>query len=274
MILPIQDCWYKINFVDETGCLPHTHTVSGEIIQTFENTGNILINGELYRMQKNGLYFIHSLATHLVSPDDLTRYNHSIIRINIPEVEKLCSNLFMSREYNKVFTERGGFFCELSPEDVIRVDSIFLKIHNILQNSDNGLTYAQLTSCFTELIDIALKNDTSDDNSDKISNSKIADIVSFISDNALTRISIDDICKKSHISKYHLCRTFKESLGITISEFIKSRRLSVAKQLLSETELTITQIAHRCCFTDASYFSKTFSGVFGITPTAFRAKYK
>lgn len=117
---------------------------------------------------------------------------------------------------------------------------------------------------------MGLKYSSTDNNT----NSKFADIISFISDNALTRISIEDICEKTHISKYHLCRTFKENVGITIGEFIKSKRLSVAKQLLSSTELSITHIAYRCCFTDASFFSKTFTKEFGMTPTAFRSKYR
>lgn len=270
MIFPIHECRYKINYVNEEGTIPHTHTVRSEIIQTFENTGNILINGELYRMQKNGLYFIYGLATHFTVPDDLTRYNHSIILLNIPETEKLCSNLFMTQEYNKIFTERGGCFCPLSPENVIKIDSIFLNIHNILNSPDNTLKYAQLASNLTELLNIGIKFQSADNTP----NTKIADIISFISDNALTRITIDDICNKTHISKYHLCRTFKEYVGVTIGEFVKSKRLSVAKQLLSETDLSITRIAYKCCFTDASFFSKTFSKEFGITPTAFRAKYR
>lgn len=270
MKFPIHECRYKINFVDEKGTIPHTHTVTSEIIQTFENTGNILINGELYRMQQNGLYFIHGLATHLTIPDDLTRYNHSIILLNTPETEKLCSDLFMTNEYKKIFTEQGGCFCPLSPENVIKADSIFLNIHNILNTSDDTLKYAQLASNFVELLNMGLKFSSTNNNT----NSKFADIISFISDNALTRITIDDICKKTHVSKYHLCRTFKENVGITIGEFIKSKRLSVAKQLLSSTELSITQIAYRCRFTDASFFSKTFSKEFGITPTAFRQKYR
>jgi len=270
MKYPIHECRYKINYVNEKGTIPHTHTVTSEIIQTFENTGNILINGELYRMQKNGLYFIYGLTTHLAVPDDLTRYNHSIILLNTPETEKMCADLFMTNEYKKIFTERGGTFCPLTPENIIKVDSIFLNIYNLMSSNDDTLKFAQLASNLVKLFNIGIKSCSANTNT----NSKIADIISYISDNALTKITIDDICKKTHISKYHLCRTFKENVGITIGEFIKSKRLSIAKQLLSETNLSITRIAHRCCFTDASFFSKTFSKEFGMTPTAFRAKYR
>jgi len=269
MALPVHLCYYKTNRVDEGGTVPHTHTVTSEIIQTFDNDGSVLINGELYRMQKNGLYFIHGLVTHLVVPDDLTHYNHSIILLTTPEIEKLCSNLSITAEYNKIFTEKGGTFCALPPEKVIETDKLFLDTHNIL-NSDGPMKYAELSLIFVELLKIGINYMSTENNP----NTKISDIVSFISDNALTRITIDDVCKHTHISKYHLCRIFKEHIGVTIGDFIKTKRLSIAKQLLADTELTITQIAHRCCFTDASFFSKTFLKEFGMRPTAFRTKYR
>lgn len=268
MNFPIVNCNYKIDYVNLKGSTPHTHTVTSEIIQTFDNDGSILINGQLYKMQKNGLYFIHGLATHFVLPDDINHYNHSIIILDINEIEKLCKALDMKAEYDKIFTQKGGTFCSLSNESVIKADEIFLKVYNIL-NDTGEMKYAKLASLFTELLELGLKNMSSENNKDKIS-----DIISYISDNALNKITIDDICTRSNLSKYHLCRIFKENIGVTIGEFIKSRRLSAAKQLLANTNMSITSIAYKCCFTDSSFFSKTFSKEFGITPTAFRAKYR
>ena len=268
MELPVTFCGYKIDTVNEFGISPHTHTVTSEIIQTLDNRGSILINGQLYKMQKNGLYFIHGLATHFVLPEDMNHYNHSIIVFNTPMIERLCSNFNAQSAYQKLFTETGGTFCALSPEAVLQTDSIFLKVHQTLE--ENGeLCNARLFGLLTELLEIGLthKDEAAED-------TKFADILAFISANALQKIKIDDICDYAHISKYHLCRMFKEKVGVTIGNFIKSRRLSIAKQLLAETDLTVTAIAHKCCFTDASFFTKNFTKEFGITPTAFRGKYR
>ena len=269
MDLSISFCGYKIDTVNEDGTLPHTHTVTSEIIQTHDQNGSLLINGQLYRMQKNGLYFIHGLATHFVLPDDMSHYNHSIIILNTPVVEQLCRSFGAQGAYRKVFTENGGSFCALSPEDVIQADSLFLKVQRCLEEKGE-LCGARLFGLFTELMEIGLsykKEETADD-------SRFGDILAYISANALEKIAIDDICDYAHISKYHLCRLFKEKVGVTIGSFIKSRRLSIAKQLLAETDLTVTAIAHKCCFTDNSFFTKTFTAEFGMTPTLFRAKYR
>lgn len=267
-MLPITRCGYKIDRVDSNGAAPHTHTMTSEIIQTFENHGSIMIDGKLYNMEKNGLYFIYGRAIHFVVPDDLNRYNHSIIILNTEETKKLLRNLDMSAEFEKIFSNDGGLFCSLSPEAAIDVDKIFLRISSILQ--DDKMQYARLAAELVSLCEIGLKF-SQDSNK---SGDKISEIVSFISDSALKKISIDDICKELHISKYHLCRIFKENTGVTIGQFIKNRRLAVAKQLLADTNLKITEIAQRCCFSDNSFFTKTFFTEFGVTPTEYRAKYK
>ena len=91
----IKESHYRIFTSSAEGTLPHTHATSCEIIQTFEASGKILINGQVYKMQKNGLYFIDGLMPHFVLPDDLTKYNHSILIFNVPALEKLCHNLSM-----------------------------------------------------------------------------------------------------------------------------------------------------------------------------------
>lgn len=268
-MLPVKESCYKINSVNSFGSSPHSHSVVSEIIQCFENIGSILINGELYKMKKNGLYFIHGLDTHFVAPEDLNRYNHSILLVDTPEVKKIFKNLQMEQEFNKIFLEKGGMFCELSDEAVIKVDSIFLKIDNIIKDSA-PMKYARLTMALIELAETGLQYSQQNIKS----NDKMSDIFSFINDNVFNKLSLDEICQRTHVSKYHLCRIFKGNIGITITEYIKKRRLSLACQLLMNTNIKITEIAQKCGFSDSSFFTKVFTKEYSVTPTEYRAKYR
>ena len=260
---------YKTNSVNSAGASPHSHNISSEIIQCFENNGKILINGVLYNMKKNGLYFIHGLDTHFVAPEDLNHYNHSIINLNTIELKKLFYILDMKEEFKKLFTSKGGTFCELSNEAVIETDKLFLEIENTL-NDNREIKYARLASALIRLVDIGIKYTEKTNKT----NDKLTDIISFISDNALNKITIDEICEKTYISKHHLCRIFKENMGVTIGEFIRKRRISVAKQLLRNNDYKITEIAQKCGFSDNGFFTKVFSKEVGITPSAFRNECK
>ena len=66
------------------------------------------------------------------------------------------------------------------------------------------------------------------------------------------------------------CKLFKKAANTTPAEYIISVRFSNAKLLLSESELTISQISEMCGFSDASYFSYYFKKSFGITPGEYR----
>lgn len=269
ILLPVISSCYKINHVNADGSSPHSHDTASEIIQCFEENGSILINGKLYKMKKNGLYFIHGCDTHFVAPDDLNRYNHSILHVDTPEMHKLFRNLEMEEAFNTIFLEQGGLFCELSDEDVINVDSFFLKIDKALKDN-KPLKYARISVALIELAETGLKSAQQATKP----NDKLNDIFSLINNNIYNKLSLDDICEKTHISKYHLCRIFKENIGITITEYIKRKRISLACQLLRDTDQKITEIAEKCGFSDSSFFTKVFTGENGITPTQYRSKYR
>lgn len=269
-MLPIESCEYKIDSVDTQGSTPHTHTSTSEIIQTFENRGKVIINGEVYRMQKNGLYFIHGLASHFVLPDDISTYNHSLIVLNTSEIERMCFNLNMIKEYNKVFTAKGGTFCELSNDDVLYADGIFLQLSKLCQNPGSDLTYAKMASLFVSLLEIGCKKSTSATYAD----SKVSAILTYLNENILSKMTLDEISRNIGISKFHMCRQFQDNMGISIGEYIKNRRISIAKQLLIETDMSVSEISRHCCFSNSSFFAKTFSEVIGCTPTSYRTKYK
>jgi len=259
---------YKINTTSVQGVAPHTHAIALEVIQCFEDSGKILINGKVYKMQKNGLYFIDGLMPHFVMPDDMTKYNHSILIFNTPELEQMCQHLNMMEEYRAIFIKNGGTFCALSEEDVIKTDSIIQQINKAYHGNDR-LRYAKIASGVIALFDIALKNKT--DAADK--DSKISEILSYINENAMHKFTMDDLSEAVNISKYHMCRMFKESMGTTIGTFILSKRLSLAKHMLLETNFSITEIANKVSFSSPAAFSALFTKEIGCSPTAFRSKY-
>lgn len=83
-------------------------------------------------------------------------------------------------------------------------------------------------------------------------------------------ISIQDIADELGISRYHLCRVFKESQGMTLLEYIAEIRMRHAKQLLEETDLSVSEVARQVGFNNVTYFHKRFKQSFGITPNQIR----
>ncbi|WP_026519777.1 response regulator transcription factor [Butyrivibrio sp. FCS006] len=84
----------------------------------------------------------------------------------------------------------------------------------------------------------------------------------------------DELAAMVHVSSGYLGRIFKKETGLAISDYIVKKRIAVAKQLLSKTSLSVTDVSNRVGFTYSSYFTKTFKEHTGMTPQEFRQQNK
>lgn len=82
--------------------------------------------------------------------------------------------------------------------------------------------------------------------------------------------SITHLSREVGVSKITLYRKIKSATGKTISQFIRELRLKKASELLSDEELTISEIAYKVGFGSATYFNKCFHEYFECSPGEFR----
>ncbi len=75
-------------------------------------------------------------------------------------------------------------------------------------------------------------------------------------------------------SEAHFIRTFKQTFGETPHRYLQRRRLERAMALLRETERPVTEICLDVGFTSLGSFSRTFTDVIGMSPTAYRAAWR
>ena len=124
-----------------------------------------------------------------------------------------------------------------------------------------------------EQIHLDMLNDYSDP-SIRFDTNKNTSIVekaeNFITMNFAEEFSIEDIARKIHVHPSHLMRSFKIEKGITISHFRNQRRIVEAKQLLTYSNLTITDIAYIIGFSSPQYFSRVFKREEGTTPIEYK----
>ena len=88
------------------------------------------------------------------------------------------------------------------------------------------------------------------------------------------RITLAELSSVYHVSISHLTHAFKKATGYAPIEYLMECRLSAAKQMLSTNEMSISEIVDLCGFSDESNFARTFKKKIGISPSAFRKKYR
>ncbi|WP_429328614.1 helix-turn-helix domain-containing protein [Paraburkholderia atlantica] len=83
-------------------------------------------------------------------------------------------------------------------------------------------------------------------------------------------ISIADIARECNLSRGYFIRAFAKSTGRTPHQWLLEQRTEQARQLLEETDMTLSEIAAICGFADQSHLGRVFVKLVGTTPGAWR----
>lgn len=78
------------------------------------------------------------------------------------------------------------------------------------------------------------------------------------------------VAERLGVTDRHLRRVFHSAHGVTPVDYLTTRRLLMAKQLLTDTPLPVTEIAHMSGFASLRRFNAAFSGRYRLSPTALR----
>lgn len=100
--------------------------------------------------------------------------------------------------------------------------------------------------------------------------SLVARAVNYIEEGALTDESIEGLAEGLGVSSRHLRRIFEAELGVTPVQFVQTKRLLVAKHLLTDTDIPITQIAMASGFASVRRFNSLFVERYKLNPRNLR----
>jgi AraC-like DNA-binding protein len=87
-------------------------------------------------------------------------------------------------------------------------------------------------------------------------------------------LDVPTLARIALTSEAHFIRTFKQTFGETPHRYLQRRRLERAMALLRETDRPVTEICLEVGFTSLGTFSRTFTRVLGMSPTAYRAGWR
>ena len=88
-----------------------------------------------------------------------------------------------------------------------------------------------------------------------------------------SRVDITELAASLGFSASHFFRMFRKSFGMTPHSYVMRRRLSLAQELLTNTDLGLAEIALKAGFSDQSHFCRSFHRFTGLPPRAFRLQH-
>ena len=103
----------------------------------------------------------------------------------------------------------------------------------------------------------------------------IAQCIDYIYAHISSRITVDELAEYTGLSPSYLSRLFKQNLGVSISDYIREKKIEKAQNLLRFSDFSYVEIANYLSFSSQSHFIQTFEHYIGMTPKQYRnSKYK
>jgi AraC family transcriptional regulator len=93
---------------------------------------------------------------------------------------------------------------------------------------------------------------------------------SFDEPGGVRNLGIEAIADTVHASAFHMCRVFKQEIGMTIGQYAMRLRLRSAAESVAWSRQSMTEIAQRFGFSSHAHFTSAWTSEFGSPPTALR----
>ena len=242
------------------------YILEGKRLFFFNNRSFVASKGDLILVDAN---LIH--MTKSASEDDLG-HNRIILYVTSAKMQAI-DQLYPRLQLVRFFHENYGVY-HLTQEQQER----FMDLYYFLKKEFN-----EKKRSFKEAIDLAVISylltlprelkSSSQEHPKSMEEGKYRTayaIADFLSNNCEKNFSLDELAERFFLSKYYVCRVFKDVTGYTISEYINIHRILKAKRYLEETDISISEIAQRLGYGSITHFEKNFKHYMTISPLKYR----
>jgi len=92
----------------------------------------------------------------------------------------------------------------------------------------------------------------------------------YVEEHLTERIQLAEIAAVAGLSVFHFAREFKRTVGVSPHSFVTQKRVQRAQDMLSHTDLPLSDVALAAGFFDQSHLARHFRELCGVTPSEYR----
>lgn len=98
----------------------------------------------------------------------------------------------------------------------------------------------------------------------------IETVIEYIEEHLNSKLELETVAEAAHYSKYHLHRVFRDTVGMTIHDYVQRRQMTEAAKLLVFSNKPIIEIAFLCGYESQQAFSSAFKSMYKAPPAEYR----
>lgn len=221
------------------------------------------IEGKAYHLKPRDILLVSQGAIHKPEIDPSVPYERYIFWVR---------DDLSCQELNTCFQKANDRSFNLVRADSAlqeRLKDLLPEIEQTLQNTHFGdpvLRDALFTQFMIYINRIFLRTSSSPDKKAYSSDTQVEQLLKYINRNLSENLSIDQLAERFFFSKYHMMRKFKNETGYTIHNYITSKRLLMARSLISQG-IPVMKAAQASGFRDYTTFVRAYKKQFGKAPS-------
>lgn len=246
----------------------------------------IVLNGEfafniadkkIIVKEGNGIFInshqIHKIEALTKEASFLFIYFHPSILTNQKDsyIFKTYISTILTNEFaHSILLEKDKEFDKKIIDLVLEINSIYMDKYKLYELDILSLlirVWKNTIYCADDKKLMRRKNDM-------ITNDRLKKIISYIDENYMTQISLDDIAEYVNISNSECSRFFKKCIGESLFQYIVKYRINKSMDYLLNTDRSIADIAYNVGFNSQSYYTKCFTDIKKKTPKKMRKEFK
>ncbi|NEU32264.1 AraC family transcriptional regulator [bacterium LRH843] len=246
-----------------------------EMVYVYSGQGTFLIDQSIQSMEKGNVFIIPANTIHQSIPDKVNPVTSTVLFFCHSFVQtRLLGDSFDFLHLFEHCIRQKKYKYTLQPSQQEEVERYLQEMDNEIQQVHLGYRHASQIHLQTMLLYLSRELTSYDVQviHDYTGPGWMNDVLSYIEDHFMEGVSLEALSTHGNVSTAHLSRVFKKMTGMNISEYIATKKVLKAKELLLQTEKKVTEIASICGFESMPYFHRTFKKYSGVTPSAYRKK--
>ncbi len=212
-------------------------------------------HGKIYHLEKDKMFLIKPGESTFYIADEEDPWEYIWIAFNGTSVDTILQDCGLLSDNPTSYYR----------PDKILIDSLTDIIQQLSSKTENE--YALLGDLYSIFGSLSLNHYSQENHSNNL---LIKQSLRFIQNNYSIDIKVQDIADYVQVDRTYLYRLFMEEFQLSPKQYIMQYRIKRAAELLSNTSLTVMEVAYNCGFRDPSAFCKYFRNQLGFTPKEFR----
>ena len=237
--------------------------------------GHLLVNvdGSDYPLTPGQVLIVNPRQLHLMHTEDPQVYYDTLLfpleLISFQTPDQLEQSVFYPLRIGRKALPN------LVPEQILTQENL-QKLEQVIRINDQKPPMYQLESrllllsFLMEVLRSVRMVDTAEDSSEQRQRQMLA----YLQMHYKQPVTLSELSARFHLSEKYISRYFKKHFHLTISEYMLHLRMTHAKELLTDTDLSITEVAEQCGFPGVSFFIRRFTGENGCSPGKWRKMHK